>query len=153
MNKIILTTCLLASLLISCSPKISIPFQRTGSVEYVEGDKNTITVSANGYAATEANAVYYAERNALENILFRGIPNSNQENPMLENEASAYTNNKKALDDLTMNDGYRKFMIQSYRDQITKQGGAYNLTQIVKFDLQALRKHLESNNLKRKFGL
>ncbi len=138
---------------IGCSPKLSVPFERTGAVEYVSGDKNTVTLASTATASGDTEGIYYCERNALENLLFRGIPGSNQENPMIENEGQAYSNARNALDDLILRDGYRKFLIQSYMDDSYKAGKAKTRRQIVKFDLQALRKHLEGAKIIRKFGL
>lgn len=136
-----------------CSPKLSVPFERTGAVEFVKGEKNTITLSSTSTAGKAQDLTYYCERNALENLLFRGIPGSNQENPMIENESVAYAGGKGALDDLILRDGYRKFLIQSYKEDEYSSGKGTSRVQIVKFDLQAMRKHLESVGLVRKFGL
>jgi len=143
----------LGLLIIACAPKADIQFERTGAVEFVEGDKSTLTVNAHGYAKDMGNAVIFAERNALENILFKGIPNSNQENPMIANESDAYRNSKKALDDLILKGGYQRFMIESYNQNNRKSGRGINVRQIIKFDMQALRKHLEDEKIVRKFGL
>jgi len=136
----------------ACSPKISVPFERTGSVEFYSGDKNTLTVTTNGYAENENKAIYYAERNALENILFRGIPGSNQENPMIANENDAYRISKESLDKLIIREGFRQYMIESSNDGSYKVKGGIKVKRIVKFDIQAIRKYLEDNMVVRKFG-
>ena len=138
--------------LIACTPKMIIPYERTGAVEFYNGDKNTLSVYTNGYAENENKAIYYAERNALENILFRGIPGSNQENPMISNENDAYRKSKEILDALIINEGYRKFMIESYSTDSAKSSSGINVKRIVKFDIQAIRKYLEVNNVVRNFG-
>lgn len=150
-TNIILAVIILFS--ISCSPKLNIAYQRNGSVEFVSGDKNTITLSSNGYAESEGKAVYYAEINAIENVLFRGIPNSNQENPMIANESQLTNSQKIELENLVQREGYRNFLIQSYRSGGGLNRGTWNITQIVKLDIQALRKYLEEKSLTRKFGL
>jgi len=146
------TILLFILVLSACSPKFSVPFERTGSVEFYSGDKNTLTVSANGYAENENKAIYYAERNALENILFRGIPGSNQENPMIANENDAYRNSKESLDKLIIREGFRQYMIESSNNGSYKVKGGTNVKRIVKFDIQAIRKYLEDNMVVRKFG-
>ncbi|MBK9253920.1 MAG: hypothetical protein IPM42_00380 [Saprospiraceae bacterium] len=137
----------------SCSPKLNIPYQRNGAVEFVSGDKNTITITSNGFAESEGKAVYYAEINALENILYRGIPNSNQDNPMIANENQLTNSQQTELDNLIRREGYRNFLIQSYRSNGGLSGSNWNILQTVKFDLQALRKYLEDKSIVRKFGL
>jgi hypothetical protein len=146
--------CLLAILLLSmahmnCSSPTAIPYERNGQVEFAAGDKSTLTVTSRAAAATSGKAAAYAERNALENILFKGIPGSNQENPMISPEPSV---KPAALADL-INGGYSRFLMQSIYLENRGGKGGFTVLQEVKFDMQALRKYLEDNQLVRKFGM
>ncbi len=132
---------------------MAVPFSRTGEVEVLQSDPSTITVVSSAYAETKARAVVYAERNALENILFRGIPGSSQESPMVADEQTAQSNHSQALQRLIQDGLYQQFVIQSYVDQSSPAGKGVAVDQIVKFDLHALRKHLEKEGVIRKFGL
>lgn len=135
--------------IVACSPKLApIEFQRNGMVEFVEEDKNTLTVSSKQVGSTKNAAIYYAERNAVENILFRGIPNSQQENPMIENEEDYRS---LALRNL-VEGGYQSFLIDSYTEHSSRNNGAYNVLQVVKLDLVAMRKKLEKEGVIRSFG-
>lgn len=133
----------------SCSPKKQIGFERNAMVEYVSSDKNTITVTSKSQGDSFDKAAYHAEINALQNILFRGINNSNQENPMIADENKVNPNH---LSQLYSRD-YKDFMISSYLVNKYSKSGVSFVTQEVKFDLQSLRKYLEKNNMIRKFGL
>ncbi|MFN8279154.1 MAG: hypothetical protein U0V49_02620 [Saprospiraceae bacterium] len=123
-------------------------FQRNGMVEFIRSEGQVITVSTKHYAKTKNILKYYCERNAMENILFRGIPNSNQTSPMMEgaNELDA------RLAELLETD-YIQFITNSQCVESTKSKKFYYATQIVSVDLQALRKYLEDKKIIRKFGL
>lgn len=133
----------------SCSKKV-INYERNGNIEFVSSEKNTITVETKSFAENYNKAISFSEINALENILYRGIPGSNQENPMI-NERDV--KNNKALNDLIFNDGYRKFLINSSNLNYQKSNGLFYITQEIKFDLNSIRKYLEDNGIIRKFGL
>ncbi len=133
----------------SCSKKL-VYYERNGLVEFISSEKNTITVKTKSFAESYNKAINFAEINVLENILYRGIPRSNQENPMVnENDVK----NNKALNDLIYNDGYRKFLIDSRNVNYQENNGLFYITQEIKFDLNALRRYLEDNRIVRKFGL
>ncbi len=137
----------------SCSPRMNIPYTRTGEVEMVESDASTLTVTTVGYARTSGQAIVFAEQNALENILFRGIPGSIQENPMIQDEEMAFRSHGPVLEDLIQGEKYRQFVIQSYTDDEQKGSKGIRVDRVVKFDIGALRKYLERNGVVRKFGL
>lgn len=145
-NIVVLTIVILLS---GCSTKRIMSFERNGNVEHVAGDNRTITVTSKSAAENLNKALYFAERNALENLLYRGIPKSNQENPMIANTP----NDVRALNQLVSEGGYAEFLISSYNVNKEQNGGVFYVTQEVKFDLEAIRKFLEKNNLTRKFGL
>lgn len=139
--------------LVSCSPKLTVPFSRTGEVEMIESEPSTITVVSRSYAETKAKAIAYAERNALENILYRGIPGSSQESPMIADEQAAQRSHGQILQRLILDGLYSQFVIQSYVDQSVPSGKGVSVGQVVKFDLNALRKYLEKEGVIRTFGL
>jgi hypothetical protein len=146
--RILFATLLTLWLSVSFAQKNAIPYSRNGMVEFVSGDKNTLTVTTQSFADKEAIAFAYAERNALENILFRGIPKSNQENPMVADEDKARSS---SLDRL-INQDYKKYLISSFLVEKHKQKKVHYVTLEVKFDINALRKYLEDNGIVRKFG-
>ncbi|MEZ5030941.1 MAG: hypothetical protein R2787_06060 [Saprospiraceae bacterium] len=98
-------------------------------------------------------AIRYAERNALENILFRGIPGSPQESPLVPDEQAARQSHGEMLTKMTAGGNYQQFVIQSYVDHVETSPQGAHIDQTVTFDLNALRKHLEREGVIRKFGL
>lgn len=136
----------------ACAPKINMSYQRTGMVTCQKHDKMTITVLSEGQAENVGKAVGFAERNAIENILFKGIPKSNQEKPLIPNEYSAKDSHGDFLFDLVENGGYKSYIMSSLIDHDFNSGGVHLVNQEIQIDLTNLRKHLESNGVVRKFG-
>ena len=98
-------------------------------------------------------ATAYAEINAIENILFKGIPNSGQESPMIENEMKTVKANKDFFRELLDKGDCRRFIMDSALVHKSKKKGVHTVDVSVRVDIQALRKHLEQNKITRKFGL
>lgn len=136
-------------LLMSSCSKTLIPYQRTGEVNAVSHENSIIILSSQGRAESKNRAVYYAERNAFENLFFKGIPNTNQESPMVSDETSA--GGVKALQ--LAEDGYERFIMDSYTANVNGGAGGYLVEQVVKIDLRGLRNHLENEGISKKFGL
>ncbi|MBK6782889.1 MAG: hypothetical protein IPG79_03355 [Saprospiraceae bacterium] len=111
--------------LASCTPKAFISYQRTGEVESVAGDKSTITLSATGFASDGNTAAGYAERNAIENMLFKGIPGSVLENAMISDENKARSNHGMVLDKLDHGRGIMPYVIDAYTENSIKQNREY----------------------------
>lgn len=129
------------------------PFERTAEVEFVEAASNTITLISSHRAENQQTAIVYAEVNALENLLFRGIPGSNQENPMIADEKNAFKKHNEFLKRLLDQGTYRQFMIASENENTQLFNNMTQVKQLITIDLKALRKHLESNGVIRSFGL
>lgn len=140
-------------LIVSCNTARDIPYTRTAEVVSIKSTDRTITLHASTQAASINQAILYSERLAMENILFRGIPKSSQEHPIIADEYKTTTANKAYFEWLLSEQAYRRFYIEStlYRQQQTK-GNAF-ITQQITIDLEALRKDLEQQNVIRKFGL
>ncbi|MBX2951605.1 MAG: hypothetical protein KF870_03805 [Leadbetterella sp.] len=126
-------------------------YQRSGMVNLSRQQNGLLSVNSIQTAEDVNKAVSFAEINALENILFRGIPGSLQADPIISNEKEAMT--KQALTKLIFNEGYRIFMTDSRLIERQDSKNAVTVTQEVTFDIPALRKHLEQNGVIRKFGL
>lgn len=138
---------------VSCSPKLAIDYERTGKVTCSNYSESVIDLQSESRAASMNDAVLYAERNAFENLLFKGIPKSNQEKPMIPNEYEALRKHPQYFKDLIMQEKYQRFITKSETGNHSLSGKVYFLTQNVSVDLAALRKDLEQNKIVRKFGL
>lgn len=142
----------------SCSQKVSTQQQntynyaRSGKVKYMTANKGLLSVSSESTAENMSKAVDFAEINALENILFKGVQGSTQESPLIPDEVTAFKENPMILKGLIFDHGYKIFLVESDVLESFKGNGT-TVIQKVTFDIPALRKFLEKNNIIRKFGL
>lgn len=150
----------LALIILSCTTaqkvteqKITYEYQRSGMVNLSSQQNGLLSVNSVQTAENVNKAVNFAEINALENILFRGVPGSFQADPVISNEKDAVTKSKAVLNELIFREGYRVFMTDSRLTDRQDDKSAVTVTQQVTFDIPALRKYLEENRVIRKFGL
>ncbi len=145
--------CVMLLIFSSCTPKMNIAFQRTGMVKCLKHDRMTITLSSEGQAETTGKAINFAERNAIENLLFKGIPNSNQEKPLIENESKSLNDHSAFFEDFISNRGFQKYITSSLVADDYQNGKYHLITQNITIDLTNLRSFLVSNGILQKFGL
>ncbi|MES2797343.1 MAG: hypothetical protein V4683_15325 [Bacteroidota bacterium] len=142
----------------SCAKKItvnqqqSVDYYRNGKVNYISSNKGLLTLSSENVGENINKAAHFAEINALENILFKGIQGSSQEDPIISDEISAFRENNLALKSLIFENEYKLYLTESLVLE-TYKGNPMTVVQKVTFDIPALRKYLEKNNIIRKFGL
>ncbi len=136
-----------------CGTSTNIPYQRTGEVSPVSHERGIIKVQSSSKAANDGAAVNYAEQQAFENILFKGIPNSNQEVALIGNESKAWSDSKLVMKSLITNRGYQQYIISSKTVDLVRQKGVSFVKQNIEIDLGALRKYLVSEKAIKKFGL
>ena len=149
----ILSILIIVAIFAACTPQLNMLYQRSGMVKCESHDKMTITLVSEAQAETLGKAIGFAERNAIENLLFKGIPNSNQEKPMIENESKAMNENGAFLDNFLVNNGYKNYITSSTIDDVMQGGSVRLVSQRVIVDITNLRKHLEANSIVKKFGL
>jgi hypothetical protein len=142
---------LIVLVLISCSPKIR-PY--TGEVNFIYKDvQGTIALKSKGYGKNQLNAVTDAQKNAFRVILFKGIPGTELNIPLIDNENEAINKNpdyfKKFFDD----EKYKSFIISSTESSnLVKLKGTNSIFVDVKINYNSLRKDLEQYQVIRKFG-
>jgi len=132
--------------------------QFTKSVNYLSGDAQTLSLRSSGMGINELSAISNAEKNAVEAILFRGIPNSQQKEPLVSvSEKEAKQIYKKYFDEFFAGERYKTFIYSSVpvsSSQFVKGGaGKKTICIDVKVNLKALRQDLERSGVIRKFGL
>ena len=137
----------------SCTPKMNVGYERTGRVKCIKHDRMTITLSSEGQAESVGKAVNFAERNAIENLLFKGIPASNQEKPLIDNESVAKNKNAAFFDEFIMNRGYQQYITESLIADDYQNGSYHLITQNITVDLTNLRDFLVKEGIIKKFGL
>jgi hypothetical protein len=135
----------------SCSPKLQ-PY--SGEVNFLYKDtQGTIGVKSTGYGKNQIEAVADAQKNAFKVILFRGIPGTDLNVPLLENENDAYSKNGAYFKKFFDQGNYKTFMMSSTESSnLIKMKGTNKITVDVKINYNSLRKDLEYNQLIRKFG-
>jgi len=143
----------LVTLLVGCTTTKPIPYVRTGLVKSVDQDRQTITLTSEARAENAGKASYFAEINAFENLLFKGIPNSNQEKPLVSNESKSVSKHQAFYQDLLDKRGYERYVMSSLLNQKYESGGVHTVVQEIQIDLHSLRKVLEQNNIIKSFGL
>ena len=160
MNEII-RLCLPISIgliLMGCSPKM-IP---SAEVNYVSaGEKSTVVLTSIGYGKKGKNiteedaAIANSEYNAINAILFRGIPGSDIPNAMIgTNESEIKSIHSKYFDDFYNNKRYRTFIMSSNpKTKDMRQDGYYKIVLELTVNLASLRRDLERSEVIRKFGL
>ncbi len=141
-----------AFLVISCNTTQSIPYSRTGEVLASDSDRNTITLLSTSRAHTLGLANLYAERNALENLLFRGIQGSAFEEPMISNEAELTADQKTTLDRFIQSE-YEKYLIDAHNTSQSESQGVHTVQRSITLDVKSMRKYLEQYSVIKKFGL
>lgn len=132
------------------------PYQ-TVSVNYLNGNGNTIALRCSGFGNNRLKTIADAEKNAIEEILFRGIPGHSQKDPLVSvTEEEAKKNHQKYFKELLEEGRYKSFIISSIpTGEVQKvKGGKGNktITVDVTVNLRALRSDLEQQGIIRKFG-
>ena len=120
----------------------------------IHSDANTITLRCNGYGKTNADALTDAGKYAMEQLLFRGIPNSNQRNPLIgTDEVTAKSQYKTYLTELFDNERYLSFLTLTKPIDGDKKYGKFWTVADITINLRALRMDMEQAGIIRKFGL
>lgn len=120
----------------------------------ISDDANSITLRCNGYGVSDADALADAGRYAVEQLLFRGVPNSNQRNPLIgTDEATARTQYKAYISDLFDKRRYLSFLTLSAPVDVGTERGKHWTVADITVNLRAVRTDLEQAGVIRKFGL
>lgn len=119
----------------------------------IQDDANTITLRCSGYGKTEADAIADAGRYAMEQVLFRGVPNSNQRDPLIGvDEYTAKRQHAQYLQELLYEERYLSFLTQTTSEENGKSKGKAWVVANITINLRALRNDLEQAGVIRKFG-
>lgn len=139
--------------LASCKSTALIPYERTGEVIPLSHERSIIKVQSSSKGSDASSAISHAERQAFENIIYKGIPNSNQETALIGSETNAWRDHKSVLESVIVKRGYLQYIISSETADLQKSGGVSYVKQNVEIDLGAFRKMLVEENVIKKFGL
>lgn len=135
----------------SCSPKLQ-PYPAEVNFLYKEAN-GTIVVKSIGYGKNQTDAVTDAEKNAFNIILFKGLPGTELNVPLIENESEAKSKHASYFRNLFDDAYYKSFMMSSTESSnLIKIKGNKKISIDVKINFNSLRKDLEQNQVIRKFG-
>lgn len=135
----------------SCSPKLQ-PYTAEVNFLYKEA-QGTIVVKSTGYGKNQTEAVEDAQKNVFKVLLFKGLPGTELNIPLIENENDAKSKNSEYFKKFFEQGNYKTFMMSSIESSnLIKMKGTKKITVDVKMNYSSLRKDLEQNQLIRKFG-
>ena len=135
----------------SCSPKLQ-PYSAEVNFLYKEAT-GTIAVKSTGFGKNQTDAVSDAQQNAFKVILFKGLPGTELNVPLIENENDAKSKHSDYFKKFFEQGNNKTFMMSSTESSnLIKMKGTKKITVDVKINYNSLRKDLEQNQLIRKFG-
>jgi len=135
----------------SCSSKAPMMVD----VTYKHYTNEIMSLDVFGYGSNKIEAIENAQMKAVDAILFRGIPNSNLNTPLVgTNEIEIRRNNKKYFERFENEKRYLSFITQSIcNTPLHKlENGHKGVLAIIKINIVSLRRDLEENGIIRKFG-
>jgi len=147
-----LLSCLLGVLGFAACSKQAYTVQ---SVGFVSEQNGAITIRSTEFGKTVDEAMASAECHAIELLLFRGLPESQQAVPLVGiDEATAKFRHKQYFETLLVDGRYKTFVLASIPvSDFAKHGHSQrNMTMDVRINLTALRSDLETHGIVRKFG-
>lgn len=126
----------------------------SATVEFIyKENTGTIAVKSSVYAKNRENAIEDAQRNAFNVILFKGIPGTDLNVPLVENESEAKSKHGDYFKKLLDQGDYNKYMMSSaFNSESAKVKGGIWVSLDIKINYNSLRKDLEQNQIVRKFG-
>ena len=135
----------------SCSPKLH-SYSAEVNFLYKE-EQGTIAVKSTGYGKNQSEAVADAQVNAFKVLLFNGLPGTELNVPLIENEFEAKSKNSNYFKKFFEERNYKTFIMSSTESSnLIKMKGTKKITVDVKINYNSLQKDLEQNQLIRKFG-
>jgi hypothetical protein len=137
----------------NCSPKTkSLNLGSEVNFLYKES-QGSIAVKSVGFGNNQETAEVNAEQNAFYVVLFRGIPGTEQNIPLVENEQESKSKHVKYFENFFEKGYYKTFMMSSIiSSKLSKSNSGKTITLNVKININSLRKDLEQNQIIRKFG-
>lgn len=130
--------------------------KKTGETTFGgNSEVGTILLNTAGYGTLKANAIESAEINAFNNLIFRGIPGSQYQLPMVENEQKTKKEHSAYFDELLKNKKYKAFLLSTANasDLNINLSRQKTISINVKINVNALRRDMEQNGVIRKFGM
>jgi hypothetical protein len=138
----------------SCSPKIQPYSSYSGEVNFLfKEEQGTIVVESTGYGKNQSEALVDAQITAIKVLLFKGLPGTELNVPLIENENAAKSKHNEYFQNLFQQGNYVKFIMSSTESANTiRKTNNNKITLDIKINYNSLRQDLEQNQVIRKFG-
>jgi hypothetical protein len=137
--------------ILSCSQK-TLPY--SAEVNFLNKDaQGTITVKSIGYGKNKNKAILDAQKNAFKTLLFKGLPGTELNVPLIENENDTRSTNASYLKKFFDEGNFISFIMSSTESSnLIVMKGTKKISVDIKINYNSLRKDLEQNKIIRKFG-
>lgn len=152
---IILLIINLTGLLPSCKAPATGPKNYVKVVTNAVSTSGVLALESTGIAKKKEQAKRQAVKNAMEAVLFEGIPNSSVKRPLI-NDPSARQKHREYFDRFFSDGGKYLQFAQTYSinpRETTMVGRYYNVVLRMDVNYRSLQKELENANIIQKFGI
>ena len=138
----------------ACNPKMKPNTPYIAEVNFLYKDaQGTIGVKSVGYGKNNEDAIMDAQENAFNVILFKGLPGTEMNIPLVENEYEAKSRNPKYFKKFFNDQYYKTFLMSSNESSnLIDLKNTKKISVDIKINYNSLRKDLEINQIIRKFG-
>lgn len=128
---------------------------QTTNTTYLTGNAYSISMRVVGFGQKSNEPQDYAELQAIKVLLFRGLPNSQQKEPLVSVTENDAENIHKEYFKSLFEGRYKSFIVNSKPSSDVQkiERNKYQQTFDIIVNIKALRADLESNGVIRKFGL
>ncbi|MFT5386566.1 MAG: hypothetical protein ACI8VT_004485 [Saprospiraceae bacterium] len=130
---------------------------QTAGVHYVGNQNKSITLTSTGFGKNKKDAIFNAEKNAFDVLLFKGVPGSPYEKPIVTTpESTTKSKNANFFKGFYDEYGYKGFVTNS---RIISPGSKDKQTNKIMagveitINVPSLRRNLEQQGITQKFGL
>ncbi len=133
----------------------SSPIATTTNISYLSSDNGLISLRVSGIGRNIEDATSNAEIKALDMLLFRGIPYSEQKLPIIgSDEFGIKQKNESYFQKFYQEGRYKTFLVSSHpvTPLVKLNQGGKSITVDVKINIPALRRDLEEFSVIHKFG-
>ncbi len=125
----------------------------TAEVNFIAKEsEGTITVNSIGYGKNKKSAIINAKQNCFSILLFKGIPGSEINIPLVDNEYKSKTANSNFYNSFFNGTAYETFIMRITESSYQKNKRVIKTGLELQININSLRKYLEQNNIIRKLG-
>jgi hypothetical protein len=151
-TKIVNTLLVVVLGVVSCTPKM----YPTSEVQYIASKGGTINLSSYGYASKQRDAYTNAEKEIFKVIIYKGLPETIIEYPMVKDKQILGGHQKAFLNDFFKRGIYKDYIISTTvieEFNRHKPSRSKRLRLELKINLRGMQRRFEKEGVIKKFGL